>query len=66
MRELPKGQNVEKYLRLRNFQMEDYDEVVALWKRAGLELSQSDDREGIARKLERAGNGAATAREGLW
>jgi ribosomal protein S18 acetylase RimI-like enzyme len=44
---------MENSIHIRNFRMEDYDEVVALWKRAGLELGQSDDREGIARKLER-------------
>jgi ribosomal protein S18 acetylase RimI-like enzyme len=54
MRTLPKEQEMENpIIHKRNFQMEDYDEVVALWKRAGLELSQSDDREGITRKLER-------------
>jgi ribosomal protein S18 acetylase RimI-like enzyme len=44
---------MEGPIHIRNFQMEDYNEVVTLWKRAGLALSQSDDREGIARKLER-------------
>jgi ribosomal protein S18 acetylase RimI-like enzyme len=33
--------------------MDDYDEVIALWTQAGLELSPSDSREGIQRKLER-------------
>jgi ribosomal protein S18 acetylase RimI-like enzyme len=38
---------------VRNFQIEDYDAVVALWAQAGLILSLSDSREGIRRKLER-------------
>lgn len=38
---------------IRNFQPEDYDEIVVLWQRAGLILGTSDDREGIARKLQR-------------
>jgi ribosomal protein S18 acetylase RimI-like enzyme len=38
---------------IRNFQIEDYDEIVALWQRAGLILGASDDYEGIAHKLLR-------------
>ena len=38
---------------LRSFQLEDYDRGVDLWTRAGLFLSPSDTREGLARKLER-------------
>ncbi len=40
-------------MQIRTFQMEDYDEVVALWQRAGLILGTSDDRESIAHKLQR-------------
>ncbi|HTK06998.1 MAG TPA: GNAT family acetyltransferase [Ktedonobacteraceae bacterium] len=44
---------MEKRMQVRNFQIEDYDEVVALWVQAGLELSRSDTRTGLAQKLER-------------
>ncbi|MBV9230012.1 MAG: GNAT family acetyltransferase [Chloroflexi bacterium] len=40
-------------MHLRSFQMEDYEAVAALWREAGLHLSKSDSRAGIARKLER-------------
>jgi ribosomal protein S18 acetylase RimI-like enzyme len=40
-------------MHLRNFQLEDYDAVAALWREAGLHLNKSDSRAGIARKLER-------------
>jgi ribosomal protein S18 acetylase RimI-like enzyme len=40
-------------LHIRNFQMADYDTVIALWLEVGLQLSSSDSREGIQRKLER-------------
>ena len=40
-------------MHVRGFQLEDYEQVVTLWTRTGLELSQSDSREGIQRKLER-------------
>ncbi len=40
-------------MEIRSFQLEDYDEVLALWTQAGLRLSQSDSREAIKHKLER-------------
>ena len=48
-----KGLKLEKHMHVRNFQMNDYDEVIALWTQAGLLLSRSDNREGFQRKLER-------------
>jgi ribosomal protein S18 acetylase RimI-like enzyme len=44
---------MEEYMQIRNFQMADYDNVIALWLAAGLQLSRTDSREGIQRKLER-------------
>jgi ribosomal protein S18 acetylase RimI-like enzyme len=44
---------MEQSIQIRNFHIEDYDEVVAVWVQAGLELGQSDDREGIEHKLTR-------------
>jgi len=38
---------------IRNFQMRDYDRVVGLWKKAGLEIRPGDERAQIRRKLER-------------
>ncbi|WP_454051933.1 GNAT family N-acetyltransferase [Clostridium sp. Marseille-Q7071] len=38
---------------IRNFKIEDYDEVINLWKRSGLEIKQSDSIEEIKKKLER-------------
>ncbi len=38
---------------IRNFQMRDYDRVVSLWKKAGLEIRPGDERAQIRRKLER-------------
>ena len=38
---------------LRTFAMDDYDAVIALWKKAGIRLSRSDTVEGIRKKLER-------------
>ena len=40
-------------LHLREFQMEDYQRVVDLWHSAGIVLSRSDDKEGVAKKLGR-------------
>lgn len=40
-------------MQVRNFQIEDYGEVISLWTRAGLELSPSDSREGLLQKLQR-------------
>ncbi len=40
-------------MEIRTFQLEDYDQVVALWAQAGLRLSPSDSREAIRHKLER-------------
>jgi ribosomal protein S18 acetylase RimI-like enzyme len=44
-----------KYKQIRNFKLEDYDAVYALWHRtAGMVLNDVDDsREGIARYLKR-------------
>lgn len=39
--------------RIRSFRMEDYDNVVHLWKKAGLEIRLGDEREEIQKKLER-------------
>ncbi|HKX42061.1 MAG TPA: GNAT family acetyltransferase [Burkholderiaceae bacterium] len=38
---------------VREFRMDDFDRVAALWSRAGLLPSLSDERAEIARKLER-------------
>ncbi|WP_461615047.1 GNAT family acetyltransferase [Clostridium sp. Marseille-QA1073] len=38
---------------IRNFKVEDYDEVINLWKRSGLKIKQSDSIEEIKKKLER-------------
>lgn len=38
---------------IREFKLEDYSRVIALWQQAGLELNRSDSFEGIQRKLER-------------
>jgi ribosomal protein S18 acetylase RimI-like enzyme len=38
---------------IREFQVADYQEVVALWRAAGLDLNRSDSLEGIRKKLER-------------
>jgi ribosomal protein S18 acetylase RimI-like enzyme len=38
---------------IRSFSMDEYEEVVQLWQRAGLQISRSDTREGIKKKLER-------------
>ena len=38
---------------IRNFQMRDYDRVVSLRKKAGLEIRPGDERAQIRRKLER-------------
>lgn len=40
-------------MKIRSFQLEDYEEVVSLWAQAGLRLSPSDSREAITHKLER-------------
>lgn len=40
-------------MKVRHFLMTDYDEVVQLWKAAGLFLSRSDSREGVRKKLLR-------------
>lgn len=42
-------------MHIHSFTMELYEEVTALWRRAGLHLSRSDTPEGIRRKLERDG-----------
>lgn len=38
---------------IQTFSMDQYDEVIQLWQRAGLQLSRSDTFEGILKKLER-------------
>jgi len=38
---------------IREFQMEDYQDVVALWQVCGLQLSKSDSRESIEKILRR-------------
>ena len=40
-------------VRIRTFEMRDYDEVAALWLAAGISLHLSDDAPSIERKLER-------------
>lgn len=40
-------------MRIREFRIEDYDEVLALWKEAGLVLRPGDELVGIRLKLER-------------
>ena len=57
-------QNTENCMHVRNFQIEDYDEVITLWTQAGLVLSPSDSREDIKRKLERDANLFLVAVEG--
>ena len=38
---------------LKNFRMQDYEKIVRLWKRAGLELRPGDGRRQIRKKLRR-------------
>ena len=40
-------------MEIREFRMADYDEVVALWARAGLSVERSDERNEIEKKLAR-------------
>jgi ribosomal protein S18 acetylase RimI-like enzyme len=40
-------------MRIRTFSLRDYEEVVELWKRAGLILRPGDDLEGVKLKLKR-------------
>jgi ribosomal protein S18 acetylase RimI-like enzyme len=40
-------------MHIRQFQMEDFEDVTVLWKSAGLHLNRSDTRRGLQRKLER-------------
>jgi len=40
-------------LRVRKFQIEDYEHVIDLWKAAGIIIRPGDDLEGIKTKLER-------------
>ncbi|ASJ57306.1 GNAT family N-acetyltransferase [Brevibacillus formosus] len=40
-------------MRIEPFSLQQYEEVIQLWQRAGLELSSSDTREGLHKKLER-------------
>ena|ERR1051326_1254864 len=40
-------------MEIRSFLLEDYDEVLTLWRQAGLRLTSSDSREAIKHKLER-------------
>ena len=39
--------------RTRTFEMRDYEQVVALWRAAGLSLSLSDDVSGIEHRMQR-------------
>ena len=40
-------------LRIRTFEMRDYEQVVGLWRAAGLSLSLSDDEPGIEHRMQR-------------
>lgn len=40
-------------MEIRNFRLEDYDEVYALWKHAGLKVNALDTKEAILKKLMR-------------
>jgi len=40
-------------LRIREFQLDDYEEVVELWRESGIILRPGDEREGIELKLQR-------------
>lgn len=40
-------------LRIREFRLSDYDEVVGLWKESGLILRPGDERQGMELKLQR-------------
>jgi ribosomal protein S18 acetylase RimI-like enzyme len=43
-------------MHIREFELSDYDAVVALWRAVGLVLSPSDDLDGLAHKLQRDGD----------
>lgn len=40
-------------MRIESFSLQQYEDVIQLWQRAGLQLSCSDTREGLRKKLER-------------
>lgn len=40
-------------MRIREFQLDDYEKVVELWKESGIKLRPGDEREGIELKLQR-------------
>jgi len=40
-------------MRIREFQLSDYEKVVELWREAGIVLRPGDEREGIELKLQR-------------
>ena len=40
-------------MRIREFQLEDYEEIVDLWKESGITLRPGDEHEGIILKLQR-------------
>ena len=40
-------------MRIREFQLDDYKEVVNLWKKSGIILRPGDEREGIELKVQR-------------
>lgn len=42
-----------KLFQLRTFMMDDYEQVIDLWLRAGILVGPSDSREGISRRLLR-------------
>jgi ribosomal protein S18 acetylase RimI-like enzyme len=46
------------------FCMTDYEQVIALWHRAGLKVGPSDSPDGIAQKLERDADLFLVARDG--
>jgi ribosomal protein S18 acetylase RimI-like enzyme len=40
-------------VQIREFQVDDYPQVIALWEMVGLRISRSDNLQGLRRKLER-------------
>ena len=43
-------------MKIETFSMDYYDNVIDIWKRTGIALGPSDEREGILRMLERNPN----------
>lgn len=52
---LPESPSPHEAMNIREFQMSDYDSVIALWQGAGdgIHLRRSDSREEIAKKIQR-------------